>query len=94
MNENIKYNYPEMWGHTEDEIQVEFRALIGKYVIRCKKQLELPLKQGVMFDSIISEIGANNTPNRYAGWYKYFFTRKAFEKFSKENNLTLNMLLD
>lgn len=83
-------NYPEMHGSTNDTIQAEF--VLGKY--RVKSVKELPITKGVRYDGVVSEFGSSMIPNKNAGHHKYYMTPAAFDKFSKANALTLNILLD
>lgn len=85
-------NYPEMYGASKATIQAELSSATGRYIVRSEKPLTV--SRGITFDGIISETGANNRPNRLAGWHRYYFTKAAFDKFEKANSLTLNILLD
>ena len=83
-------NYPEMWGYTEAPIQAEF--CMSKYTVTSKT--EIPVTRGIVFNSIVDKIGANNCPNKRAGWFKYYMTENAFERFCKSNNVQVNCYLD
>ena len=86
----LNINYPEMHGTTNDTIQAEF--VLGKY--RVKSLNQLPLGKGIKYDGVVPELGSSNIPNKNAGHHKYYMTPAAFDKFSKSNELTLNILLD
>ena len=92
MKTTVNINYPEMHGNTNDAIQAEYSSILNKY--RVTSPVELTISRGIEFDSIIGEFGANMVKNKRAGFFKYYMTKKAFDKFSKENSLTLNILLD
>jgi hypothetical protein len=85
-------NYPEMYGSTNDEIQATFSYVVNKYRVTSKN--EIKVSRGIEFDSVVAEIGANSTPNKNKGWFKYYMTKTAFAKFEAANNLTINILLD
>ena len=86
----ITVNYPEQWGETEAPIQAEF--VLGKY--RVTSKTEIAVTRGITFNGIVDKIGANNYPNKRAGWFKYYLTVNAFERFCKSNNVQINCLLD
>lgn len=88
---DLTINYPEMWGNTNDAIQAEY-TILGKYRVTSPK--EIKPARGVESCGVVSEYGANNTKNKRAGFFKYYMTEKAFNKFSKANKVTLNQLLD
>lgn len=90
---NVTINYPEMWGNSDSEIQAEHTG-IGSKPYRVTSKKEILVSRGIEFNGIVSLIGANQTPNKRAGWFKYYMTPKAFERFSKSNHITLNCLLD
>lgn len=92
-NSNITINYPEMWGNSEAEIQAE-NTFIGKKSYRVVSKKPIEIKRGIEAAGKVDEIGANNIPNKRAGWYKYYMTQSAFEKLASNNSITLNCLLD
>jgi len=85
-------NYPEMWGTTSDNIQAEYSGITDRYIIRSLN--EITIKRGIKYNGVISKTGANNMPNKLAGWHKYYMTPKAFSIFEKQNQVILNLLLD
>ena len=92
MNPNLKLNHPEMHGEIECDIQAEYSVIMGKYRVVSKTQLAIT--KGVKFDSVVEERGANNCVNKRAGWFKYYLTKKAFEKLIETNEVVQNILLD
>lgn len=88
----IATHYPEMQGETTAHIQARFTGLTSKpYTVVSKKPI--PASRGIVYDGPVCPIGANNCPNRLAGWHKYHMTTKAFEAFEKANFVTLICLL-
>lgn len=92
MNPNLTLNYPEMHGEIECDVQAEYSAILTKYRVVSKNIIHI--KKGIKFDSVVDKIGANNRPNKRAGWFKYYMTKKAFDKFLEENKVVQNILLD
>jgi adenylosuccinate synthase len=90
---NLDINYQEMWGEQECDIQAEHTG-IGSKPYRITSKFPLPASQGVESAGQVGEYGANMTKNKRVGWYKYYMTRKAFEKLHKTNKVVLNCLLD
>lgn len=90
--ENLTINYPEMWGNTNDAIQAEYRVLLNKYRVTTPK--EIKLLRGIEAKGIVEEFGANNVKNKRAGYFVYYMTINAFEKFVKTNKVTQNIDLD
>jgi len=85
-------NYPEMHGNIENDLQAEYISFLGKYRVTSKNEIEV--KQGIVFNSVVAEFGANHVKNKNQGWFKYYFTPKAFYKFQSNNHIILNRLLD
>lgn len=92
MNPNLILNYPEMNGEIDCDIQAEYSAIVNKYRVVSKNKLTI--KMGIKFDSVVSERGANDCVNKRAGWFKYYMTKKAFDKFIESNKVIQNILLD
>ena len=86
-------NYPEMQGYLEANIQA-VNTCLSKKPYRVISKFPLPIKQGVESAGFVSKIGANNIPNKNAGYCKYYMTSSAFEKLCENNNVVLNILLD
>ena len=85
-------NYPEMWGQTTDEIQAQYSEIVDKFRVTSKN--EIKVTRGIKYRGKVPEIGANNTPNKRAGWHTYYMTESAFNKFQQNNDVILNSLLD
>ena len=85
-------NYPEMHREIENNIQAEYISFLGKYRVKSKNEIEI--KQGITFDSIIGEYGANNVKNKHKEWFKYYLTPKAFKRLQNTEKIILNTLLD
>jgi hypothetical protein len=87
---SIVINYPEMHGSSDADIQAQYS--LGKY--RVTSKTELNESQGIRFDGLVSEFGSSHIRNKRAGYFRYYMTKYAFDKFCKTNDLTLNILLD
>ena len=92
MDANLTLNYPEMHGEIECDVQAEYSAIVNKYRVVSKSII--PQTMGIKFDSVVDRLGANNQPNKRVGWFKYYMTKKAFDKFLKTNKVVQNILLD
>jgi len=91
--DNLTLNYPEMWGNSQAEIQAEFTG-IGSKPYRVTSKNPITISRGIEPSGQVGEFGANNTPNKRVGWYKYYMTKNAFNKLVEANKVTLNALLD
>lgn len=92
-NANITINYPEMWGNSEAEMQAE-NTCIGNRPYRVTSKQPIVISRGIEAAGQVGEFGANMTPNKRVGWFKYYMTKSAFDKLTKNNAVVLNCLLD
>lgn len=82
-----------MQGTSNADIQAELVFFLKK-PYRVVSKNEIKLSRGIEFNSIVGEFGANNIPNKRKGFYKYYMTKLAFDKFKEENDVVINCLLD
>jgi len=86
-------NYKELNDGQEPE-----SVIYAEYLHNCIKvvsKIALNLgKRGITDNGLVSDIGANGCKNKRAGWYSYYLTPAAFDKFKKTNSIVLNLYLD
>ena len=86
-------NYKELNDGQEPESNIYAEYLHNCIKVVSKTELSLG-KRGVTENGLVSEIGANGCKNKRAGWFSYYLTAAAFDKFQKTNNIDLNLYLD
>ena len=89
---NTTINYPEMWSESKSELQAEYSSVLKKYRVTSLNKIEE--KRGIEYIGIVSDFGANDTPNKRKGWYKYYMTKRAFDLFTETSDVEINCLLD
>jgi len=88
-----KLHNTDMQGECHDEIQARLCYWPkGHLMITTKNPIKIT--RGIKSDGLVSEIGANNVPNKRAGYHKYYMTRLAFDNFCKSNKVTIITFLD
>lgn len=86
--------YPEMGGKKNDNVFIKASlSHYGRhYFVTSKHPIEI--KQGIKFERQTKESDYVSRNHPEAGWYKYIFTNKAFDKFIKMHDVNYEMLLD
>jgi len=88
-----KLHNTDMQGECHDDIQARLCYWPkDHFMITSKKPVKI--SRGIKSDGVVGEIGANNVPNKRAGYHKYIMTRLAFDNFCKSNKVTFSTYFD